>query len=143
MRAVRGLDPRVHAAGALAWIAGSSPAMTNEGERTFPLTDFAGWRCGRRVCLVSWRPGINLLALKSGQAMRDVAGISRAYRCALIDTMDDLLRAPGLDHEVARRAQWLKWGLQGYEPGEQPLEFIDDSPPLVPAIEATQQTTAT
>jgi hypothetical protein len=72
--------------------------------------------------------------------MRDIAGISRAYQCALIDTMDELLAAPGLDHDVARRAQWLKWGLQGYEPGQEPLPFLEDSPPLAPAPAAATAT---
>ena len=62
--------------------------------------------------------------------MRDIAGISRAYRCALIETVDDLLAAPGLDHEVARRAIHLKSALGGYEPAA--LPFIADAPPLAP-----------
>jgi hypothetical protein len=65
--------------------------------------------------------------------MRDVAGISRAYQCALIETLDELLQVSGLDHEVARRAEYLKWGLVGYDPGQEPLPFLEGSPPLVPA----------
>ena len=43
-------------------------------------------------------------------------GISRAYQRALIDTMDELIAAPGIDHEVARHAVHLKGALGGYEP---------------------------
>lgn len=64
-------------------------------------------------------------------AMRDI-GVSRAYQCALIETMDELIAAPGVAGEVARRAQWLKWAIEGREPGTEPLEFIVDAPPLVP-----------
>jgi len=63
--------------------------------------------------------------------MRDI-GISRAYAHALIDTMDELVAVPSVAPEVARRAQWLKWALQGREPGAEPLEFIADAPSIAP-----------
>jgi hypothetical protein len=66
--------------------------------------------------------------------MRDI-GISSAYACALVDTMNELMVAPRVSSEVARRAQWLKWALEGYEPGTEPLEFIADSPPIAPTTE--------
>src|SRR6185437_3312476 len=47
----RGLDPRVHAAGAFAWIAGSSPAMTNEGaERVLRTLELQDVQPGIGVC---------------------------------------------------------------------------------------------
>lgn len=59
-------------------------------------------------------------------------GISRAYACALTETLDELIAAPGASEEVRRRAQWLKWAIAGYKPGQEPLEFIADARSVMP-----------
>lgn len=64
--------------------------------------------------------------------MRGDVGIARAHRRVLIDLMAHLVGDDRVDLEVRRRAQYLQWALEGYEPGEQPLAFIADAPPLVP-----------
>ena len=40
-------------------------------------------------------------------------GISHDYQLALIDVLTDLIDTAHLDSDVARRALWLKHGLQG------------------------------
>jgi hypothetical protein len=74
--------------------------------------------------------------------MRVNAGLSRGHCKALIELMGALVGMRDVDLEVRRRAQYLKWALEGYEPGEQPLDFIADAPPLVPETPATRQTAA-
>lgn len=50
----------------------------------------------------------------------------------LVGVVAALAATPGLDDDVRRRALWLQWGLEGRQPGQEPLPFIDDLPPLVP-----------
>ena len=45
--------------------------------------------------------------------MPRISELSREDQLAFIDLMIDLAAKPGLDSEVARRADWLKQGLQG------------------------------
>lgn len=48
--------------------------------------------------------------------MPKINGISHEYQHALVDLMVDLIATPELDVEIQRRAQWLKWGLEGRDP---------------------------
>lgn len=48
--------------------------------------------------------------------MPDIRGLSRALQLALINILALLLASPDLDDDVARRAQWLKWKLDGFDP---------------------------
>jgi len=69
-------------------------------------------------------------------------GISRSYQFALIDTMNELIGEPRLTDEVRRRAVWLKWALEGRQPGNEPLEFIADAPSILPDIRPCSSVTA-
>jgi hypothetical protein len=48
--------------------------------------------------------------------MPNIRGLSRALQLALINILALLLASPDLDDDVERRAHWLKWKLEGYDP---------------------------
>lgn len=56
----------------------------------------------------------------------ELRGIPRAVQRALVNILALLLASPDLDHDVERRAQWLKWKLEGYDPaaGAEPLQRV-------------------
>ena len=66
-------------------------------------------------------------------ALPRLRGIGAAYQHALVDTLGELVALPGLDGEIVRRAQWLKWGLEGHRP-EGELLRLANAPPLVPGF---------
>lgn len=79
-------------------------------------------------------PFLHAPAPPRARALPRVAGISAAYQVALIGLMDDLIDTAGLDADVARRAAWLKLGLEGARP-QDALPFVA-APPLVPRAAA-------
>jgi hypothetical protein len=63
-----------------------------------------------------------------------LAGISAAYQHELIGLLDDFTATAGIDADLARRADWLKLGLQGHKPELMGLPFVADAGPLVPGL---------
>jgi hypothetical protein len=76
------------------------------------------------------------------RALPAVRGLAPARQRELVGIVARLVATAELDGDVRRRAQWLQWGLEGRQPGQEPLPFIADSPPLVPsalAVAAAEQ----
>ena len=48
--------------------------------------------------------------------MPQIPGMPNALQRALIGLLSFTLSLPGLDADVERRAQWLKWKLEGFDP---------------------------
>ena len=53
---------------------------------------------------------------RRGWAVPEIRGLSREFQLALIKLLALVLAAPELDDDVERRAQWLKWKLEGHDP---------------------------
>jgi hypothetical protein len=53
------------------------------------------------------------------QDLPELSGLERELHGALINLLALLLLSPELDVDVARRAQWLKWKLEGFDPAAQ------------------------
>lgn len=56
--------------------------------------------------------------------MPRIRGVPRAMQRALVNLLALVLTLPDLDDEIERRAQWLKWGLEGYGPLQRGLERV-------------------
>jgi hypothetical protein len=48
--------------------------------------------------------------------MPRLKGVPHALQRALVNLLALVLTLPDVDYEIGRRAQWLKWGLEGYDP---------------------------
>lgn len=48
--------------------------------------------------------------------MPQIPGMPRAFQHALVSLLALVLLLPGIDADVERRAQWLKWKLEGFDP---------------------------
>jgi hypothetical protein len=48
--------------------------------------------------------------------MPQIPGMPRALQRALVNLLALVLLLRGIDADVERRAQWLKWKLEGYDP---------------------------
>jgi hypothetical protein len=51
--------------------------------------------------------------------MPQISGMPRALQRALVNLLSLVLLLPGIDPDVERRAQWLKWKLEGFDPAAQ------------------------
>lgn len=45
-----------------------------------------------------------------------MAVLAKGHRLALLNLLELALETPGIDPETERRATWLKWHLEGYDP---------------------------
>lgn len=72
-------------------------------------------------------------------ALPKIRGLSSAYQHELIGLCADLAATPDVDDEIARRARWLQWALEGRQPGQEPLPqdllpYAGDAGPLAPVL---------
>ncbi len=51
--------------------------------------------------------------------MPDIPGLPRAHQRVLFAVLTIITRLPGLDSDLLRRALWLKWKLEGFDPAAQ------------------------
>jgi hypothetical protein len=60
--------------------------------------------------------------------MPQISGMPTALQRALIGLLTLVLLLPRLDRDVERRAQWLKWKLEGFDPAAQLAAAAIDVP---------------